>query len=300
MVTIMRDKQEIESEIAAIELSIQQPDFWANKDTAQSAVRELQVLKDELEGVGKFDKGSAILTIFAGAGGDDAEDFARILLEMYQKHIADTGWQVALLHENMNDRGGYRNVTVRIEGKNVYGALKYESGVHRLVRISPFNAKQQRHTAFAMVEVLPVFEQVDAFDIPEGDLTVELSKSSGPGGQNVNKRETAVRIVHNPTGIAVHCDNQRSQHSNKERALEILRGKLYKLLEEQRKEHIEDLQISKTTSAEWGNQIRSYVFHPYQLVKDHRTNIEVRDVDSVLNGHIEPFIEACKKQDEVC
>ncbi|MDP3988774.1 MAG: PCRF domain-containing protein [bacterium] len=296
----MRDKQEIESEIAAIELGMQQPDFWANKDTAQDAVRTLQALKDELEGVGKFDKGSAILTIFAGAGGDDAEDFARILLEMYKKYVAGRGWQVTYVHEHKNDVGGYRNVTIRIDGKNAYGSLKHESGVHRLVRISPFNAKQQRHTAFAMAEVLPVFEKHDAFEIPDGDLTVELSKSGGPGGQNVNKRETAVRIVHNPTGIAVQCDKERSQLANKERALEILYGKLHKLLEEQHKERVEDLQVSKTTSVEWGNQIRSYVFHPYQMVKDHRTNTEIRDVDSVLDGGIEPFIEACKKEGGVC
>ena len=293
----MRDKKEIQSRINEIEALMQQPNFWSDKDSAQSVIREHQELKDELEGVGKFDRGSATLTILAGAGGDDAEDFARILLEMYQKYAADKGWVVSVLHDNENDHGGYRNVTVRIEGKNAYGNLRYESGVHRLVRISPFNAKQQRHTAFAMAEVLPVFEKVQSFDIPEGDLTIELSKSSGPGGQNVNKRETAVRIVHNPTGVSAHCDKERSQNANKERAMEILQGKLFKLLEEQQKERVEDLQISKTTSAEWGNQIRSYVFHPYQMVKDHRTDTEVRDVDSVLSGDIELFITAMRERE---
>lgn len=290
----MKDSQEIKDRIAEIELLMQQPDFWSDKDIAQAVIKEHQALKDELEGVGVYDRGPAILTIFAGAGGDDAEDFARMLLEMYYKFAANKNWVVDVLHENQNDHGGYRNVTVRIEGKQVYGLLRHESGVHRLVRVSPFNAKSQRHTSFAMVEVLPVLQKVTAFEIPEGDLSVELSKSSGPGGQNVNKRETAVRIVHIPTGVAVHCDKERSQHANKERALEILKGKLFKLLEEQHKERVEDLQISKTTSAEWGNQIRSYVLHPYQMVKDHRTDTEIRDVDSVLSGEIEPFIDAMR------
>lgn len=296
----MRDKSEIEARIREVEGEMQSPVFWQDKDRARQLVREHQELKEELEGVGKFDKGSAILTIFGGAGGVDAEDFARILLEMYEKFSSEKKWVVSLLHNNQNDHGGYRNVTVRVEGKNVYGTLKYESGVHRLVRISPFNAKGQRHTSFAMVEVLPVIEKIASYDIPEGDLEFELSKSSGPGGQNVNKRETAVRVIHKPTGLAVACDGERSQLANKEHAIEILNAKLFKLLEAQHRERIEDLQISKTTSAEWGSQIRSYVFQPYQMVKDHRTNVEIRDIESVLAGGIEPFITACRDSGGLC
>lgn len=289
----MRDKQEIESEIGEIEARMQAPDFWADKDAAQAAVRRHQELKDELGGVGKYDRGPAVMTIFAGAGGLDAEDFARILFNMYTKYAGRVGYTLSIIHQNENDHGGYRNITFELSGRSdAYGRLKKEAGVHRLVRISPFSAKKQRHTSFVMVEVIPKFEKLGHIEIHEKDIRIELSKSGGPGGQNVNKRETAVRIVHEPTGIAVTADNERSQVANKERALALLEAKLYRLLEEQRREKIEDLHISKTTSAEWGNQIRSYVVHPYQMVKDHRTDVEVRDADRVFDGDIDVFLDA--------
>ncbi|MEK7227713.1 MAG: PCRF domain-containing protein [Patescibacteria group bacterium] len=290
----MASEEELKKKIAAIEELMGSAEFWADRDTAQATVRELQGLKDELEGAGKYDRGSAVMTIFSGAGGDDAEDFSRILLDMYLKLFAKRKWGYSVLHKNENDHGGYRNITLEINGKDVYGTLKNESGVHRLVRISPFNASQKRHTSFSMVEVIPKFEKPDEVKIPPEDLKAELSRASGPGGQNVNKRETAVRLVHLPTNLAVHVESERSQAQNKEKALAMLEAKLYKLKEEERLAKEKGMYISKTTQIEWGNQIRSYVLHPYKMVKDHRTDVEVRDVERVLNGDLDEFIEAEK------
>ncbi|MEK7186797.1 MAG: peptide chain release factor-like protein, partial [Patescibacteria group bacterium] len=220
--------------------------------------------------------------------------FSRILLEMYIKYFARKNWSYFIIHKNENNHGGYRNITLDIDGKNVFGTLKNESGVHRLVRISPFNASQKRHTSFSMVEVIPKFEKLDEVVIPPEELKVEYSKSSGPGGQNVNKRETAVRVVHLPTNLAVHVESERSQAQNKEKAILMLEAKLYTLLEKERKAKEKGMYISKTTQIEWGNQIRSYVLHPYKMVKDHRTDVEVRDIEQVLNGDLDEFIEAEK------
>lgn len=285
--------------IVEIETLMQGADFWADKNKAQAMVKELNDLKAEVESGGKggrYDKGDAIMTIFSGAGGDDAEDFSSILYRMYRKLAENKGWGMTLLHENTNDHGGYRNITIEIDGKGVYGALKYESGVHRLVRISPFNAKQLRHTSFSMVEVIPKFEKTNTADIElaDKDLEISIAKSGGPGGQNVNKRETAVRIVHKPTNLSVHVTSERSQAQNKEKALDILRGKIFKLQEEERVAREKGMYISKTTSIDWGNQIRSYVMHPYKMVKDHRTNVETSKIDDVLEGGLDEFLEAEK------
>jgi peptide chain release factor 2 len=282
--------------IEEIEKMMLSPDFWQDKNTAKELVRELGELKDSLAtgGTGgKYDRGSAVVTIFSGAGGDDSEDFSSMLFRMYEKYISKRGWGLFILHKNENDHGGYRNLTFEVNGKNVYGTLKNESGVHRLVRISPFNAKKLRHTSFSMVEVIPKFDKSEKLDIPENELKIEFMRSSGAGGQNVNKRETAVRIVHVPTKLSSHVDSERSQLQNKEKALEILGGKLYKLREDERKNKESGMYISKTTEIEWGNQIRSYVLHPYKMVKDHRTEVETSKVDAVLeDGEIEDFLEA--------
>lgn len=285
--------------IVELETLMQSGEFWADKAQAQAMVKELNTLKEEVANGGKggkYDKGDAIMTIFSGAGGDDAEDFSSILYRMYRKLSEKKGWGISVIHENTNDHGGYRNITVEISGKGVYGILKNESGVHRLVRISPFNAKQLRHTSFSMVEVIPKFEKVHSADVelPEKDLEISIAKSGGPGGQNVNKRETAVRIVHTPTGLSVHVTSERSQAQNKEKALDILRAKIFKRMEEERVAKEKGMYISKTTSIEWGNQIRSYVFHPYKMVKDHRTNVETSQVEDVLEGELDEFLEAEK------
>jgi peptide chain release factor 2 len=288
----MASLEEKKKKIEELETEMNSADFWADKDKAQRTIKEIQDLKDEVSGVGKYDKGDAIMTIFSGAGGDDAEDFSAILLQMYIKYIANNNWSYTLIHENKNDHGGYRNITIEISGKNAYGILKNESGVHRLVRISPFNAKKLRHTSFSLVEVIPKFEKTGEINIPETDIRVELSRSGGPGGQNVNKRETAVRVVHIPTNLSAHVTSERSQGQNKEKALAILTGKLYKRMEEERIAKEKGMYISKTTQIEWGNQIRSYVMHPYKMVKDHRTNVETSQIDAVLEGGLDEFIEA--------
>lgn len=291
-----KDKtNDIQREIERLEAEMQAPDFWNDKNKAQAVLRELAELKDKKEGLGKYDKGNAILTIISGAGGEDSEDFAAMLFSMYVKYVGNKSWSVSLIHENKNDHNGYRNISVEVVGKGAYGTLKNESGVHRLVRISPFDAKKLRHTSFALVEILPKFSKLDEknMEIPPADLKIEFSRSSGPGGQNVNKRETAVRIVHTPTGIAVHASNERSQEQNRESALSILRAKIFKKATEEKKS-VEDAMKLKNTEIEWGNQIRSYVLHPYKMVKDHRTDTETSNVDAVLDGELDIFIESEK------
>ncbi len=289
-------KQKIEENIALIETEMAQADFWTDKHKAQATIAEYQKLKDALSGVGKYDAGDAVMTIFSGAGGDDAEDFSAMLFDMYRKFAERKNFQVFLIHENKNDHNGFRNVTFEIKGKTAYGILKNESGVHRLVRISPFNSKKLRHTSFSLVEVIPKFDKSDLeISIPDSELSIEFAKSSGPGGQNVNKRETAVRIVHVPTGLAVHADGERSQEANRDRAMSLLKGKIYRLREEEQKAEKERMYISKSTDIEWGNQIRSYVLHPYKMVKDHRTDVETSQVDAVLEGEIDEFVEASRK-----
>lgn len=284
---------DIDLKIEELEKQMQEPTFWQDKARAQAVVEEYNDLKAEKAGEGKYDKGAAVMTIFAGAGGLDAEDFASILVRMYLKYFEKKGFGYRVLHENQNDHGGYRNITIEINGKGVYGTLKNESGVHRLVRLSPFNAKSQRHTSFVMVEVVPHLDKVKDVEIREDDLDIEFIRSSGPGGQNVNKRETAVRLTHKPTGLTVHIDGERTQQANREKALSVLSGKLYHRMEENRKKEKEGMSVSKTTEAEWGSQIRNYVLHPYQLVKDLRTGVETRNVDKVLEeGDLDEFIAA--------
>ena len=292
---MQEEKNDVEKKIMEIEAQMLEVGFWDDKNRAQNILKELTELKAQKEGIGKYDKGNAIMTIISGAGGDDAEDFTRMLLDMYVKYAKKKNWNVALIHEHKNDHNGFRNVSVEISGRGVYGMLKNEGGVHRLVRVSPFNAKKLRHTSFSLVEVLPKFSKLEEKDIiiPDNDLKTEYSRSGGPGGQNVNKRETAVRIVHTPTGLSVHASGERSQEKNREQALSILRAKIFKYAQAEKKTIEESMKTTKNTEIEWGNQIRSYVLHPYKMVKDHRTNAETGDVAGVLErGEIDLFIEA--------
>ena len=285
-------KDEIQKKIENLESEMQTVDFWQDKHHAQEVIKEIESLKDELLGGEKYDQLNAVITIFSGAGGDDAEDFSAILFRMYTKFAEKRGFGLTLIHDNQNDHGGYRNVTFLMQGRGAYGILKSESGVHRLVRVSPFNAKKLRHTSFSLVEVIPEFAEGQEIKIAPDDLKIEFSRAGGPGGQNVNKRETAVRIVHIPTNLSAHSTAERSQERNRERALQILMGKLYKRQEEEREAKEKGMYISKTADIEWGSQIRSYVLHPYKMVKDHRTNVETANVDAVLDGEIDLFLPA--------
>lgn len=288
-------KTEIEKRIAEIETLMASGDFWADKQKAQEIVREYNQLKQGGSDGENFDGGDAIMTIFSGAGGDDAEDFTAMLFGMYQKYAVNHRLDISGVNGTENDHGGWRNISFEVLGKNAYGTLKNESGVHRLVRISPFNAQKKRQTSFSMVEVIPKLPPTDKHvEIPESELEITTAKSGGPGGQNVNKRETAVRITHLPTKLSVHVTSERSLAQNKEKGLQMIRGKLFKMREAERLAKEKGIQISKTTANEWGSQIRSYVLHPYKMVKDHRTGVETAQVDKVLNGELEEFIVAEK------
>ena len=315
-----------------LEFEFSDPDLWKNREIADAKIKETGELNDlikrfneteelldktenlelaenklrqlEIERLftGKYDKQSAIISIYAGAGGDDAEDWAAMLFEMYSKFCEKRGWKTKVINESLADfqsktgRHPVKNVTFEIKGDYSYGYLKKEAGVHRLVRISPFSPEKKRHTSFALVEVLPELsglstkEGEDELKIPAEDLKIEFFRSSGPGGQNVNKVETAVRIVHLPTGLTAASQVERSQVQNRERAMKLLQAKLLKLMEDTQIKELDKLRVK--VKPEWGSQIRSYVLHPYKLVKDHRTGVETSRAEEVLEGNLDLFIES--------
>ena len=260
--------------------------------------QKLEKKETEIFLSGTYDRNNAILTIKSGAGGKDAQDWANILFRMYQRYCERRGFKSRILSQSFSEMGpegrpGIKEAVLEIKGKLVYGFLKGENVVHRLVRLSPFSAKKLRHTSFASVEVLPQLPEAagEELEIKEDDLRVDTYRASGPGGQYVNKRESAVRLTHLPTKISVSCQAERTQGLNRKKAMEMLKSKLLQLKEKEEKQKIDKVK-GKPVSPEWGNQIRSYVFYPYKMVKDHRTKVETNQLEEVLDGDIEEFIKA--------
>jgi peptide chain release factor 2 len=265
-------RPDISTDLSEIEIDLEQ--------------RELDVLLS-----GKYDQNNALLAIHAGAGGVDAQDWAEMLERMYLRWAELKGFMSDILDVSEGEEAGIKSVTIAIEGDYAYGYLRPEKGVHRLVRLSQYDAAHRRHTSFALVEVLPEVEDNSDIEINPDDIRIDVYRSSGAGGQNVQKNATAVRITHIPTGLVVTCQNERSQTQNRENAMRVLRSRLLEIKEEQQTATLAELR-GEYTKAEWGSQIRSYVLHPYQMVKDHRTNYEVGNAQAVLNGDIDGFIEA--------
>ncbi len=240
---------------------------------------------------GEYDSNNAIISLHPGAGGTESQDWAEMLLRMYTRWAERRGFKVKTLDLQPGDVAGIKSATLLIEGVNAYGFLKTERGVHRLVRISPFDSSGRRHTSFASLDVVPEVDDSVEIEINPDDLRVDTYRSSGAGGQHVNKTSSAIRITHLPTGIVVQCQNERSQHQNKEVAMNMLKGKLVEIMEREQKEKLDDV-VGDYSQIAWGSQIRSYVFHPYTMVKDHRTNVEIGNIQSVMDGDLDPFINA--------
>jgi len=281
----LAEEEEDEATFAEIETRIEELE-------EQLEELELRILLD-----GDYDQNNALLAINPGAGGVDSQDWAEMLLRMYTRWAENNGFEVSTLEFMPGEEAGIKSVTLQIEGAYAYGYLQSEKGVHRLVRISPFDSSNRRHTSFASVDIMPELDNDIDVDIEENDLKIETYRASGAGGQHVNTTDSAVRISHLPTGIVAQCQNGRSQHKNKQGAMKILKSKLFKYLEEKKAEKLEEIRGEHKEIA-WGNQIRSYVFHPYQMIKDHRTNLEINKVDRVMDGKLEPLINNYLKNEK--
>lgn len=290
--------QSVENEIDALTSLLDLDDGSLTEEiSTQLEVLEKDLARKEIDLLlsGEYDEGNALLTIHAGAGGTDSQDWAGMLERMYLRWAESQAFKTDILERSPGEEYGLKSVTISVEGRFAYGYLSREIGVHRLVRLSPFDSAHRRHTSFALVEVLPEIEDNDEVIIKPEDISIEVYKSSGAGGQNVQKNMTAVRIIHHETGIVVTCQNERSQTQNKESAMKVLRSRLFRLQEEARADAVSDLK-GEFKKMEWGNQIRSYVLHPYQMVKDHRTNYETGNTQAVLDGDLNAFIEASLRQ----
>lgn len=275
-----------------VELAEEDPSLADELEEALASVeRRLEELEEERLFTGRYDTGDALVAINAGAGGTDAQDWAEMVLRMHMRWAERRGFEVELLEASPGEEAGIKSATFRVAGENAYGLYSAEKGVHRLVRLSPFDAAHRRQTSFAGVEVSPAVDDVGDVEIDEEDLQIDTYRASGAGGQHVNKTDSAVRITHKPTGIVVQCQNERSQSSNKATAMAMLRSKLVELEERKRREEIAR-ERGQAQDVNFGSQIRSYVLHPYTMVKDHRTNVEVGDANRVLDGDLDPFVRA--------
>jgi peptide chain release factor 2 len=289
--------EDLEDEVAALVDFEKEAAVLADKELNEEITKkiiELQARVAKLEFFllfsEKYDKSNAIISIHAGAGGTEAQDWVGMILRMIMRYCEKKGFKTQILDEHRGAEAGYKSATLSVEGEYAYGYLKSESGTHRLVRISPFDAEKMRHTSFAGVEILPEIPETEEVVIDPKDLRVDTFLSGGHGGQSVQTTYSAVRIVHIPTGITVSCQNERSQLKNKEIAMKVLRAKLFKKYEEERTKEVQEIR-GEHVSAEWGRQIRSYVLHPYKMVKDHRTDYETQDTDAVLDGNLDEFVE---------
>ena len=280
--------QDILGELEGDDFLAYQEDLENDLNTYKKKIAKLRI---ETLLSGEFDKNDAIISIHAGSGGLEATDWAQMLLRMYQRYFENKNYKYQITDVNSEDAGGIKSCTMMVKGKNTYGMLKGEKGVHRLVRISPFDANKRRHTSFASVDVFPQINDNMEVTIDEKDLKIDTYRSSGAGGQHVNTTDSAVRITHIPTGVTVSCQTERSQIQNRATAMSMLKAKLLQIKEEEHKDKIEDIQ-GKYSQITWGSQIRSYVFQPYTLVKDHRTNYEIGNIERVMDGDIEEFIDA--------
>ena len=282
-------RREVDDAIELLELD---PELEAEVAEQVAPVRdELARLQEEALFTGEYDPGDAVVTITAGTGGTDAQDWAEMLLRMYLRWTADRGFRTELVEASPGEEAGLKSATLFVRGENAYGLFKAERGVHRLVRLSPYDSAHRRHTAFAQVVVAPLLPESEEVEIDEGDLRVDTYRASGAGGQHVNKTDSAVRITHLPTGIVVQCQNERSQTSNKATAMRMLRSRLAELAEEEREAELARERGSKVDVG-FGSQIRSYVLHPYQMVKDHRTDFEAGNAQGVLDGALDGFVQA--------
>ena len=302
-----------QARVDEIQQEMSRPDFWSNPEKARAVSQEMADLNrviaefnnaesdEDIRNLefqtlfsGEYDQNNAVITFHAGAGGTESQDWTEILMNMYRKWAEKKSFTFKILEVSYGEEAGIKSATVSIEGFNSFGWLKSESGVHRLVRISPFDADKARHTSFSLLEVIPQTKEAENIAIDEKELKIDYYRAGGHGGQNVNKVETAVRITHIPTELTVNCQNERSQSQNKELALKILQAKLYKLKLEKKAKERQDLR-GEFQSPEWGSQIRSYVLMPYQLVKDHRTGFETADTEGVLSGKLDEFMIAYLK-----